>query len=117
MRRRLYFGEGGKEVHYEIPPLAWNKDGTPAQKGVPEHLQVAVKGYPEKVPVPVLEGILKDWWKEWYIRPREQFESEEAWELHKKTVWGILENKVLAPMRSVSELKLTSKEERESSSK
>ena len=113
MRRRLYLSEEGKEVHYEIPPLSWNLDGTPSMEGTPEHLQVAVKGYPEKVPVLVLEEILKDWWSEWYIRPKEQFESEAAWELHKKTVWDILENKILAPMRNVSELKLTSKKERE----
>lgn len=115
-RRRLYFGDG-REVHYEIPPLAWSEDGTPIQEGVSEHLQVAVKGYPEKVPVPVLESILKDWWNEWYIRPRDQFASDEAWELHKKTVWDILENKILAPMRGVSELKLTLKKERKASGK
>ncbi len=114
--RRMYL-PGGEEIYYELPPLAWNEDGTPAADGISEHLQVAVKDYPEKIPVPVLEGILKDWWSEWYIRPRDQFESDEAWEFHKKTVWDILENKILAPMRSVSKLKLTSKNERESSKK
>ena len=103
------------EIHYEVPPLAWNPDGTPAIDGISEHLQAVVEGYTEKVPVPVLEGILKDWWNEWYIRPRDQFQNDEAWELHKETVWGILENKILAPMRSVSELKLTSKKDRQSS--
>jgi len=110
--RRIYLPETGEEIHYELPPLAWNPDGTPTQEGVNEHLQIAVKGYPEKVPVPVLEKTLKDWWKEWYIRPREQFESDKAWELHKKTVWDILETKVLVPMRQVSELTLMSKQER-----
>lgn len=115
--KRLYSSKTGEEVNYELPPLAWNKDGTPSMNGILEHLQVAVKGFSEKIPVLVLEKILKDWWNEWYIRPREQFESDEAWKLHKKTVWDILENKILAPMYSVSELTLKSKKERESSIK
>lgn len=115
--KRLYSSEDGEEVHYELPPLAWNPDGTPATDGSSEHLQVAVKGYPEKVPVLVLEKILKDWWNEWYIRPRDQFDNEEAWELHKKTVWDILETKILAPIRGVEELTLISKKERKSAEK
>lgn len=115
--KRLYFPGTMNEIHYELPPLAWNSDGTPAMDGIPEHLQVSVEGYPEQVPVSVLEKIVRDWWKEWYIRPREQFESDQAWELHKQTVWGILENKILAPMRSVSELTLISKKERKASEK
>lgn len=112
-RRRLYLQEGGQEAHYEIPPLAWDRNGKPTQDGAKEHLQVAVRGYSEKVPVAVLEEILRDWWNEWYIRPREQFESDQAWGLHKKTVWDILENKILAPLRGVSELTLKTKKERD----
>ncbi|MFA4873051.1 MAG: hypothetical protein WC659_03895 [Patescibacteria group bacterium] len=104
--RRLYKPESGEEVHYELPPLAWNKDGTPAQEGITEHLQIAVKGHQDSVLVSELEKILKDWWKAWYIRPRDQFESNEAWELHKRTVWNILENNIIAPIRDAGELKL-----------
>ncbi len=111
--RRLY--ATGSEIHYEIPPLAWNSDGTPAQDGIDEHLQVAVKGCSERVPVEVLQQILKDWWSQWYIRPRDQFESDAAWYDHQRVVWDILEIKILAPIRGAGELVLMSKKVREAS--
>ncbi len=104
--RRLYKPESGEEVHYELPPLAWNADGTPAMEGITEHLQIAVKGHQDNVPVSELEEILRDWWQAWYIRPQDQFESNEAWELHQQTVWNILENNIIAPIRDAGELKL-----------
>lgn len=104
--RRLHMPESGEEMHYELPPLAWNTDGTPSSEGMTEHLQIAVKGRQDSIPVSELGTILKDWWQAWYIRPREDFGNEEAWELHKKTVWDILENKIIAPIRDAGELKL-----------
>jgi RimJ/RimL family protein N-acetyltransferase len=111
--RRIYGQETGKEMHYELPPLAWNSDGTQAQDGITEHLQISIKGYQDKIPVLELENILRNWWQAWYIRPREQFESDDAWGLHKRAVWEILETKILAPIRQVGELTLLSKKERE----
>jgi hypothetical protein len=110
--KRLYYPGTDKEVNYELPPLAWNPNGTPAIDGATEHLMVLIDGCNEKVKVSDLEKIFRNWWDKWYIRSREQFESEEAWELHKKTVWDVLEDKILGPIKDVEELTLMTKKER-----
>lgn len=113
--KRIYSSETGEQIHYELPPLTWNPDGTPAMEGITENLQVAIKGHPNTVIKQDLEAILRDWWAEWYIRGREQFENDEAWELHKQTVWDVLQEKILNPMPE--NLKLVSKKERKASEK
>ncbi len=117
--RRIYAPGTKEEIHYELPPLAWNRDGTPAAEGVPEHLQIAVKGQNDKLSVATLDRILTDWWQEWYIRPQEDFKDEEglqdkdAWDRHCNTVWEILNEKILAPLRESPTLDLISKDRRE----
>ncbi|MFZ2706648.1 MAG: hypothetical protein WAY88_00760 [Minisyncoccia bacterium] len=121
--RRIYAPGTKEEIHYELPPLAWNRDGTPAAEGVPEHLQIAVKGQKDKLSVATLDRILTDWWQEWYIRPQEDFKDEEglqdkdAWDRHCNTVWEILNEKILAPLRESPTLDLISKDRREAAEK
>jgi len=109
--KRMYLPDGS-EMHYELPPLSWNKDGTPASNGIPEHLQLALRGSTETVKVAELENTLRSWWAEWYIRPRDQFDSDEAWQKHQQTVWKVLDEKVLAPLSSTEELKFKTKAQR-----
>lgn len=112
--KRMYL-PSGDEIHYELPPLSWNSDGTPASNGIPEHLQLALRQSPDAVAVSELEDILRSWWAEWYIRPRDQFDTDDAWEQHKNTVWNVLEEKIIAPLQGVNELALISKAQREKS--
>ena len=114
MRRLFYRTRKGnlKEMYYQIPPLEWNPDGTPAGDGIAEHLHVAFADYPNSIPTDLLAETLHALWREWYIRPQEQFESDAAWEKHKATVFGILERKILKPLSKYQTLDLLSKEER-----
>jgi len=110
--KRMYLPRG-EEMHYELPPLSWNPDGTPASDGIPEHLQLALKGSTENVSVAELSDILRSWWGEWYIRPREQFDSGDAWQKHQDTVWKVLDDKILSPLSEVDKLTFKTKAERE----
>ena len=115
-RRRLYLqsadGRSYSELHYEIPPLAWNRDGTPVRDGAVEHLQLAIAGQATEVSPAMLESILRRWWEVWYIRPLADFESPQAWQRHQQHVWDILENRILKPIRLEKGLVPLSKERR-----
>ena len=116
--RRLYRPDNGKQIYYRLPPLDWNADGTPkSDKVVVENLQVAIANCPKQIPVDRLEQVLKTWWKSWYIRPRELFQDDEAWEKHKHTVNSILEEEILKPIKGLNELNLLSRDEREQKEK
>lgn len=112
--RRLYNPENGTQIHYRLPPLSWNPDGTPESDDViTENLQVAIKGHPSQIPVEKLKEVLKDWWAAWYIRPKAQFQDEAAWEKHKKIAEDILENEIIDPISQFEYLTLKSKADRE----
>jgi hypothetical protein len=106
--RRLYYScpdsfnaDFSKEVFYRLPPFEWNKDGTPvADPHQSEHLQAAVRGYKDKIPVHELEKILRVLWQKWYIRPRENFESDQAFEKHRNYVMDILENEIIKSLKN-----------------
>lgn len=102
--RRLYLESPDRtsyaEMPYEIPPLAWNRDGTPARDGMIEHLQIALAGQDKEVLPGTLEGVLKRWWEVWYIRPSCDFDGEEAWQRHQEQVWGIFESRIMRAIRS-----------------
>lgn len=116
--KRLYKPGTTEEIHYRLPPLCWNRDGTPASEDViTEHLQVAVNQYPQYLPVTVLEGILKKWWEAWYIRPPETFENTESFERHRRTVFGILESEIIGPLRTCGILDCLTRDEREAKEK
>lgn len=105
--RRLYYvnpntGEpdSSQQVFYRLPPFEWNQDGTPvSDPRQTENLQIAVKGCMDKIPVEKLEEILRLWWQTWYVRPKEQFESDEAFKKHENYVMGVLENEIVKPMK------------------
>jgi hypothetical protein len=104
--RRLYYSSDdshtdfSKEVFYRLPPFEWDKDGTPiSDPHQSEHLQAAVKGYKDKIPVSELEKILRAWWQKWYIKSRENFESDQAFERHQNYVTDILENEIIKPLK------------------
>lgn len=112
--RRLYHPDSGQQMYYRLPPLKWNKDGTPVSyEAVEENLQIAMKGFPERIPVVKLAEILRTWWEAWYIRPKEMFDDEAAWERHKSFVMKILEEEILAPIQKYEFLNLVSRDERE----
>lgn len=93
--RRLYRQQpdGGKnEFKYRLPPLSWNPDGTPASREMEEHLQIAVRGYKDQIPASILKEIIRNWWETWYIRRKEQFNDETAWQKHVDVVWAVFEN-------------------------
>ena len=113
--RRLYRPtRTGKlqQIFYTIPPLEWNPDGTSATEPIKENLQVAIAGYPKQVPTKELAQILRTWWQGWYIRPQDQFESDQAWQRHQDTVWNTLESRVIQPISKYENLTLLSKAER-----
>jgi hypothetical protein len=105
--RRIYYADSDtgkpdstKQVFYRLPPFEWNPDGTPVSDPCQtENLQVAVKDYKDKIPVAKLEEILRLWWRTWYVRPKEQFESDEAFKKHEDYVMGVLENEIIKPMQ------------------
>ena len=105
--RRLYYTapnteepDPAKQVFYRLPPFEWNSDGTPVNDPrQTENLQIAVRGYKDKIPVEKLEEILRLWWRKWYVRPRVQFESDQAFEKHEAYVMGTLENEIIQPMK------------------
>ena len=112
--RRLYHPDSGNQMYYRIPPLKWNKDGTPVNyEAVEENLQIAMKGFSEQIPVEKLAEVLQTWWEAWYIRPREMFDDEVAWERHKSFVMKILEEEILGPIKKCEFLNLISRDERE----
>lgn len=112
--RRLYHPDSGQQMYYRLPPLKWNKDGTPVNcEAVEENLQIAMKGFPKRIPVVKLAEILRTWWEAWYIRPKEMFDDEAAWERHKFFVMKILEEEILAPIQTYEFLNLVSRDERE----
>ena len=110
--RRLYLPGTSEEINYCIPPLTWNKDGTPATQAENFHLQIAMLNHKKEIPIEELKNILKDWWQEWYIRPEEDFNNTKAWEQHKKTVNDILENTIFTQFEGHKNLILMSEEER-----
>ncbi len=97
--RRLYYPDTTDEMHYELPPLAWNRDGTLAKEGMMEHLQIAIAECEEAIPVARLTDILRCWWAQWYIRPQEDFDSVDAWFTHTQWVWRVLDEKILVPLQ------------------
>ena len=112
--RRLYLGQadgGEEEFKYKLPPLSWNSDGTPASQEIEEHLQVAVRGCKDQVPVSVLKEIVHHWWETWYIRGKDQFNNEPAWQKHVDTVWEIFED-LFKPVAGIENLVLRTRDER-----
>ena len=105
--RRLYYADPitgqpdpKRQVYYRLPPFEWNEDGTPVSDPHQfENLQVAIRGCKDKIPVIELANILRLWWQKWYVRPRVQFESDEAFKRHKAYVMGIVENEIIQPMK------------------
>ncbi|MCK9186804.1 hypothetical protein M0P48_05230 [Candidatus Gracilibacteria bacterium] len=106
--RRLYYTDPNtsepdfsKQIFYRLPPFEWNPDGTPVNDPhYVENLQVAIKGHKDKIPVIKLEEILRLWWQKWYIRPKEQFESNGAFQKHQDYVMGVLENEIIKPIKA-----------------
>jgi len=112
--KRLYAPDTNEQVYYRLPPLEWNRDGTPtSDEIITENLQVAFAGHPHQVPVEMLIEALRSWWKSWYFRPRDMFESDEAHKKHTETVEAILKNEVIAPLKKHGVLNLLSRAERE----
>ncbi|MFA4818652.1 MAG: hypothetical protein WC621_02300 [Patescibacteria group bacterium] len=112
--RRLYKPGNGEQVYYRLPPLEWNADGTPFDnRVVKENLQIAVAGSPKQISVEKLAQVLKSWWDSWYIRRRERFQDDKAWEKHKNTVRMILEDEIIKPIKNYEVLDLLSRDERE----
>jgi len=112
--KRLYSPDTNEQIYYRLPPLEWNSDGTPTSNAIiTENLQVAFAGHPNQVPVETLIEALRSWWKSWYFRPRDMFESDEAHAKHTETVKAILEDEVIAPLKKHKVLNLLSKAERE----
>ena len=111
--KRAYFPDTKEEIYYRLPPLEWNSDGTPSSDDViTEHLQVAAKGHPQEIPVARLKEIVNPWWDEWYIRPRDNFDSDQAWERHKETVKKIRDD-FFQQFEGYDRLELIAKYERE----
>lgn len=100
--RRIYYADPtgqpdpAKQVYYRLPPFEWNSDGTPVNDPRQfENLQIAVRGHKDKIPVEKLKEILRLWWQKWYVRPRAQFESDQAFQKHEAYVMDTLENGII----------------------
>jgi len=88
-----------EEIVYRIPPLEWNPDGSAvSDEVIPEHLQVALSGCRDAVPVDRLSEVIKSWWRAWYIRPEGDFNSSASHEHHISIVNQVLNDAVLGPL-------------------
>lgn len=102
-----------EEIQYIMPPVEWNKDGSPRGNGEKEHLMVLWKESPNEIRTSDLILILKAWWNQWYKRGIEHFDSETSRRKHTEFVDSFLMEKVISPLRNYSKFYLLSREERE----
>ena len=115
-RKRMYVEllDGNyEEFRYALPPLEWNRDGTPKTAAINEHLMFAHTESSSEVSVPMFVDSVRSWWNQWYLRPREDFESEQAWALHKDLLNQFFERTIVEPLKNVNKLILLSANERE----
>jgi hypothetical protein len=112
--KRLFFADSGKEFSYFMAPTSWNRDGTPKSDCINEHLQIALLDNPaaKSIKTTDVRSAITELYNAWYIRPREDFNSNAAHKLHLDTVNTHLKS-ILAPLEGKEVLDLKTKEERE----
>ncbi|MBI2463968.1 hypothetical protein HYV57_03360 [Candidatus Peregrinibacteria bacterium] len=108
----MNFGLSDVPIDYFLPPFEWNSDdGTPCDaqlllKPQSEYLQLAFKGSSDSISIEELRALLTALWESWYIRPKNEFDNDDAWQKHKAIVMALLNDKILKPLENFPSLDL-----------
>ena len=115
-RKRLYIDQPGrvyKELAYSLPALEWHADGTPKSAPIDDHLMLAHVESATDISASNLIKCTRAFWNQWYLRPSEDFESDQAWRRHKIELKRHFDSVLVRQLAGVEKLILLSANERE----